>query len=135
MAPDNYANNGDVGISIPQLSTSISILTGEVDVSVTVKNEYRLPLKTVRIFLIAYDHDGKVIPGTTGVLEVPGPILRNQALGPFKIASVMQDRDVRCVQVSRVEAIRLDYVTLYATGADANNLVRGESRRACAAAG
>jgi hypothetical protein len=131
VIPDSSGGSTSVGVTIPQLSTSISILTGDVDVKVSVKNEYALPLKSVRIFLVSYDHDSKLIRGTEATVEVPGPILRGQTLGPVELKSVMQNRDVRCVEVTRIEATRMDYVTLYATGREANALIKGDARRAC----
>lgn len=130
--PEPVDNSLGVGISITQLSTSISILTGEVDVHVAVKNEYRLPLKSVRIYLVAYDHDQKLIRGTNATIDVPGPITTNQQTGSLDFKAVMRDRDVRCVSVARVEAVRMDYVILFATGREASDLVK-EPRKACAA--
>lgn len=130
--PDLVDNSHGVGISITQLSTSISILTGEVDVRVAVKNEYHLPLKSVRIYLVSYDHDQKLIRTTNATIDVPGPIASNQQSDSLEFKAVMRNRDVRCVAVARVEALRMDYVILFATGREANELVK-DPRKACVA--
>lgn len=118
-------------ITIPHLASSVNDANGQVEVSITVKSEYREPLKTIRVTLAAYDAQGKRVSPDDEVIEVLGPISRGQSIGPLEKVTSIHDRSVACVEVLLVQAIKLDYTLDSVVDRNARTVVTDSGHAQC----
>lgn len=124
-------SSGGFPVTIPHLTSSVSPASSQVEVSITVKSEYREPLKTVRVTIAAFDAKGQKLSGNDEVIEVLGPILRGQSIGPLEKVTSIRDSRVTCIEVVQIQAIKLDYTLDSVVGKDAHAAVTGGGQKAC----
>lgn len=116
---------------ISQLGMAVDAHTSQVEVHLTVKSEFPRTLKTLRVFVAIYDQDGTQI-GLDEAIEILGPIKKGQSIGPLEKITSIRDTSARCVDVTRVEAVMMDYATRIASGNDAHSLIMDPGYKGCA---
>lgn len=127
-APGDESRSSAFPVTIPHLRSSVDPGNGQVEVSITVKSDYREPLKTLRITIAALDASGAKVSTHDEVIEVLGPIVKGQSIGPLEKVTSIQDPNVACVQVVQVQAIKLDYTLDSVFGKDAQAVVTDGSQ-------
>jgi hypothetical protein len=120
-------------VVLTHLGATVDPATAQVDVQITVKNGFPRTLKTLRILVALYDASGAQLGGDQAI-EILGPIVDGQSVGPLEKVTSVRDRNFACLAVVRVEAVMMDYATRGISGADANGLVRDGSMKRCTSA-
>ncbi|WP_213879223.1 hypothetical protein [Pseudomonas sp. dw_358] len=123
--PSVHQSSGALPLAISQLTYQTDPATGQVDINLTIKSEYREPLKTVRVEVAAYDANGQKLSASDESIEVLGPIVRGQSIGPLDKVIGIQNATVACIEVVRVQIVKLDYTLDSVWGKEAQGLVSG----------
>lgn len=130
--PYESTPRADFPVALTRLGSTVDPKTAQVDVQLSVKNAFPRRLKTLRMFVAVYNASGAQL-GSDEVIEVLGPISNGESFGPLEKITAIRDRNAKCVGVTRVEAVMMDYATRVIAGKDARSLVTDSSYRACAA--
>lgn len=118
-------------VTIPYLTSTVDPQNGQVEVAITIKSEFRESLKTVRVTVAAFDANGSQVSTADEVIEVLGPIVRGQSIGPLEKVTSIHNRSVACVKVTQIQAMKLDYTLDSVAGAQAQAAVTGGSQPKC----
>lgn len=132
VAPAPSTSNPEYPVDVTHLEMSVDGATSQVDVHLTVKSRFERTLKTLRVFVAIYDKAGTQI-GSDQTIEILGPINNGQSIGPLDKITSVRDSGAKCVSVTRVEAVMMDYATRVASGAQAIELVTDHSHENCGA--
>jgi hypothetical protein len=110
-------------IAITDMSSQGDANKGVVEVQITVANRLSQDLKAIRVVLVLRDAQGSRLKIADQTIEILGPIHKGQSLGPLeKVIPVANDGTV-CAEVTRIEAMTLDYAMISANGKDASAAV------------
>lgn len=122
-------------VQITAMAPSYDSSSDSVDLAISLTNISKQPLRAVQIEVRAYDSAGRPVagggPGGVAVVSLYGPYDAGGKVGPVVIQKLWTGSDVRCLEVTEVNASGLDYATSIIDGTAANALVASDIRRIC----
>ncbi|WPO97721.1 hypothetical protein SFA35_13725 [Pseudomonas sp. HR96] len=122
-------------VQITAMAPSYDSSSDTVDLSISLTNISKQPLRAVQIEIRGFDSAGRPVnaggPGGVAVVSLYGPYEAGAKVGPVTVPKLWTGSDVRCLEVTEINASGLDYSTSIIDGAAANNLVAGDARRVC----